>query len=146
MKSIKTIRSLGLVAAMAVPAAAFAHGNADYRGGFDGPAFNRHPVFQQSLRLMNEVNERQDRQTDRILNGFYEKRINHREFRRLMEEQRDIQRMEHEFLVDGFLNRFEYQKLTAALNSASRNIFREGHDAQDGPGRGGWNSSYGYGR
>lgn len=145
MKTKTLIQSLGLAAVMAVSAGAFAHDNDNYRPGFNnGPAFNNnHPVFQESLRLIKEVNGRQDQQADRILNGFYEKRINPQEFRRLMDEQREIRKMERAFLSDGFLTRFEYQKLDVALDIASRNIFKEGHDAQGRPGYGGgygnWN-------
>jgi hypothetical protein len=145
MKSKMIVQSLGLAAMMAVSAGASAHGNDDYRPGFSGPAINSHPAFQESLRLVNEVNGRQDKQMDRILNGFYEKRINPHEFRRLMDEQRDIRNLERQFLSDGFLTRSEYQKLDAALDASSRSIYREGHDAQGRPAYGGWNSGYGYG-
>lgn len=140
MKTKKIVQSLGLAVLMAASAGAFAHGNEDSRADFDGPAFHRHPVFQQSLRLANEVNARQDKQLDRILAGYYEKRINQREFRKLMDQQRDIRKMERAYLSDGLLTRAEYQKLNAALDNASRNIFREGHDAQ---GRPGYGSGYG---
>lgn len=146
MTTKKTVQYLGLAAALAASVSAFAHGNDDYRAGFDGPAFNKHPAFQQSLRSMNEVNERQDRQMDRILNGFYERRITPHEFRRLMDQQNQIRNMERAFISDGLLTRIEYQKLDAALNSASQNIFRDGRDNEGRPGPGGWNSSYGYGR
>lgn len=145
MKTKQIILSLGLAAVMAVSAGAFAHGNDDYRAGHNGPAFNSHPAFQESLRLMREVNERQDNQHDRILNGFYERRIDPQEFRRLMDQQKDIRRMERTFLSDGFLTRFEYQKLDAALDNASRSIRYEANDAQGRPGYGSWNSSHGYG-
>jgi hypothetical protein len=145
MNTKNLIQSLGLAALLGVSAGALAHGDEDFRPGpNNGPAFN-HPAFQEGLRLMKEVNARQDQQTDRILNGLYEKRISPAEFRKLMDEQREIQRMERSFLADGFLNRFEYQRLDAALDNASRNISQESHDAQGRSGYGGWNNSYGYG-
>lgn len=137
MKSKKLIRTLGMAAVLGMSAGAFAYGNDDYRSGYNnGHAFNKHPVFQESLRLMIEVNERQDKQMDRILNGLYEKRITPQEFRKLMDGQRDIQRMERLFLADGLLSRHEYQKLDSALDAANRSIFREKHDAQGRPGYG----------
>jgi hypothetical protein len=143
MKTRKIVRSLGLAAMMAISVSAFAHGNDDYRGEINGPAFYNHTVFQENLRLMKAVNERQDQQMDRILNGLYEKRINPHEFRKLMDEQRDIRNMERRFLADGFLTRFEYQKLDTAQDMAGRSIFKEGRDAQGRPGYGGgygnWN-------
>jgi len=143
MKTAKLVQSLGLGMMMTVSAAAFAHGDADSRFVPAGPAFCNHPAFQENLRLMKEINERQDRQHDRILNGYYEKRINPIEFRMLMGEQNEIRHLERAFLADGFLTRIEYQKLDGALDHASRSIFREGHDAQGYPG--GSNHSYGYG-
>lgn len=130
MKTKKIIQALGIAAVLGISASALAHGNEDYRPGYDNNAFHKHPVFQESLRLMKEVNERQDRQMDRILNGLYERRVTPQEFRRLMDGQRDIQRMERQFLADGLLSRFEYQKLDSALDAANRSIFKEKHDAQ----------------
>lgn len=148
MKTKKLIQSLGLAAVMGMSAGA--SGNDEYRPDFNnGPAFNNHPVFRESLRLMDKVNDRQERQMDRILNGFYERRISPAEFRRLMDGQREINRMERAFLSDGFLTRFEFRRLSAALNAANRDIFREGHDGhRDGYGGGyggGWKQSQGYG-
>jgi hypothetical protein len=151
MKTNMMIQSLGLAAVMTVSASAFAaygydeparHGAPAYQ---NGPAFNGHPMFQNHLRLINEVNERQDKQMDRILNGFYDKRISPVEFRRLMDEQRAIRVLERQSLIDGVLNPFEYQKLDAALDVASRNIFQQAHDDDGRPNYGnyggGWNQS-----
>ena len=137
MNTKMMIQTLGLAALLGASAGAFAYGSEDHRAGFDNRAFERHPVFKESLRLMQEVDERQDRQMERILNGLYEKRITLPEFRRLMDRQRDIRRMERQFLADGLLSRAEYRKLDAALNAASRGIHREAHDAQGRPAYGG---------
>lgn len=148
MTSKKLIQALSLSAVLGMSAGAFA--NDEYRADFNsGPAFNNHPVFRESLRLMDKVNDLQEHQLDRILNGFYERRISPTEFRRLMDEQREIGRMERAFLSDGFLTRIEFRRLNAALNAASRDISREGHDGHhDGYGGGyggGWKQSQGYG-
>lgn len=151
MNTKLTIQSLSLAAVMAVSAGAVAHGNDEtprygHPGGFPGmgnaQTFPQHPAFQENLRLINEVNERQDTQVDRILKGFYDKRINPMEFRKLMDEQQAIRKMERNFLGDGMLSRHEFKKLDDALDSASRNIAREGHDAQ---GQHGWGNPYGSG-
>lgn len=143
MKTKKPIQTLGLAAVMAMSAGAF--GNDEYRPDFnDAPAFSNHPVFRESLHLMDRVNDRQDRQMDRILNGFYEGRINPAEFRRLMNGQREINRMERAFLSDGLLTRFEYRRLNGALDTASRDISREARDGHHSYGNG-WKQSYGYG-
>lgn len=93
------------------------------------------PMFQETLRMMNEIDERQDRQQDRILSGLYERRINPMEFRKLMDEQRAIRLQERQAMADGFLSRTEFQNLNVALENASRNIMRE---MNDGHGRRGW--------
>lgn len=141
MNTKKIIQALGIAAMFGISASAIAYGNDDYRPGYDNTAFHRHPAFQESLRLVQEVNDRQDKQMDRILDGLYEKRITQQEFRKLMDRQRDIRRMERQFLADGLLSRFEYRKLDAALDAASRGIYKEGHDAQGRPAYGG---GYGY--
>lgn len=141
MKTKKIIQTLGIAAVLGISASALAHGNQDYRPAYDSNAFHKHPVFQESLRLMNEVNERQDKQLDRILKGFYEKRITPQEFRKLMDEQRDIRRLERQFLADGMLTRLEYQRLDTALNTANRNLRKESNDGRARPSHGG---GYGY--
>ena len=144
-------KTLGLAVMMAASAGASAN-NWDDNARYGHPGWNanvnsvpafvqNHPAFQESLRLQNEVDERQDRQLNRILNGFYDKRITMPEFRKLMDEQQGIRKMERNFLADGFLNRNEFQKLDAALDMASRNIMQQAHDDDDRKGRPG----YGYG-
>lgn len=166
MKSKKIVQTLGLAAVMAVSTGAFAHGNNDdHRAGPGGPAFQNqhayvhgnndhhavpnapafqnHHAYQEGQRLMREINARQEQQHNRILAGYNQKRITQHEFRRLMGEQNEIRNMERAFLSDGFLNRYEYQRLDMALDNSSRHIFQQAHDDQGRPG--GWNNSYGYG-
>ena len=168
MKTKMIVKSLGLAAVMAASVSAFADGYDNtprygYPGGFPGynnapaynnnmPAFNNQQAFQESLRMKNEVNERQDRQLDRVLSGFYDKKITLVEFRKLMDEQQNIRKMERGFLADGIMNRAEFQKLDAALDIANRNIFQQAHDDDDRKGRPGygnnapgWNPNGGYG-
>lgn len=139
MKTKTILKTLGLAATMAASAGAFANGWHDDgpRFGFAGP----HPAFKESLQMIKDVNDRQDRQLERILARFYEGRLTPAEFRKLMDEQADIRKMERSFMADGFLNRYEFNRLDEALNAASRNIFREAHDANGKPGYG-----YGYGK
>lgn len=154
MKAKMILKTLGLAGSLTISAVAFAHGWDDNspRYGFPGnpppvaapapaplPGFINHPAFAESLRLTKEIDERQELQLDRILDGLYERRINPAEFRKLMDEQRAIRAMERQFLADGVLTRFEYQKLDEALDIARRNIFREAHDGSSRPGYGYWN-------
>jgi hypothetical protein len=141
MKTKMILQTLGLAAVMAVSTGALAHGWNDDGPRFGFPGHSDSPAFRQSLELIKNVNDRQDRQLERILDGFYDKRINPVEFRKLMDEQTEIRRMERSFMADGFLNRFEFQKLDDALDAASKHIFVDAHDGNDKPGYG-----YGYGK
>lgn len=152
MKTNMIIKSLGLAAVMAASASTMANDWNDVpRYGFPGynhapayqnaPTVNHHPAFQENLRMVKEVNERQDRQLDRILNGFYDKRITMSEFRKLMDEQRAIRVLERQALADGFMNRMEFQKLDAALDAANRHIFQQAHDDDDRKGRPGYSGA-----
>lgn len=181
MKATKIVQSLGLMAVMAASSAAFARGwddngyrpmpapapvqvpvqvipvlpgfpvNPGFPGNDQAPGFINHPAFQESLRMINAVDERQERQLDRILGGVYERRISPMEFRRLMDEQRAIRTLERQLLADGFMTRTEFRRIDAALEVAARNIMAEARDRDGRPGYGGgygWNRGHnegGYG-
>jgi len=141
MKTKMILKTLGLAAVMAVSSGAFANGWHDDGPHFGFPGHNNGPAFKQNLELIKNVNDRQDNQLERILDRYYEGRLTQMEFRRLMDEQTDIRKMERSFMADGFLNRFEYQKLDNALDAASKHIFHEAHDSSGKPGY-----EYGYGK
>ena len=69
-------------------------------------------------------------QRARIEHGFHRGAITHREFRRLMAEQQDIEAMERAFVSDGFLAPQERGELLRRLDMASHHIFAEAHDHQ----------------
>lgn len=143
MKTKMILKTLGLAAVMAVSTVAFADGWNDDGPRFGFPGYNNGPAFKQNLELIKNVNDRQDNQLERILARYYEGRLTQMEFRKLMDEQTDIRKMERSFMADGFLNRHEFQKLDYALDAASKHIFRE---ARDGNGKPGYGYGYGYGK
>ena len=171
MKTTKIVQSLGLVAVMAASTAAFARDWDDdsYRpatpsvqvvpalpgfpvnSGFPGndhvPGFINHPAFQDSLRMITAVDDRQERQLDRIIGGLYERRISPVEFRKLMDEQRAIRTLERQLLSDGFMTYTEFRRLNAALDVARRNILMEARDRDGRFGHGGgYGGGYGWNR
>lgn len=77
---------------------------------------------------LGEINARQARQQDRIQQGMQNGTLTRREFRSLMSEQQYIRSMERNFIADGFLSPFEFQKLDHALSAAARNIRMEKRD------------------
>lgn len=147
MKTKMILKTLGLATVMAVSTGAFADGWNDDGPRFGFPGYNNGPAFMQNLGLIQNVNDRQDQQLERILARFYEGRLTQPEFRKLMEEQTDIRSMERSFMADGFLSRHEFQKLDYALDTARKNIFRETHGGHGRPSQGyyggGWNEGYG---
>ena len=76
------------------------------------------------------VNQRQERQQDRIEQGVKSGELTVREAARLEREQGRIQAEEKAFRSDGKLSKRERAKLQRDLNKSSRGIHREKHDAQ----------------
>lgn len=79
-------------------------------------------VVENNQRASQAINERQDQQLDRIVEGVNANRISRDEFGALMAQQKDIRNKERAFLADGFLSQGEYQQLTAALDGADQAI------------------------
>jgi hypothetical protein len=136
MKTKMILKTLGLAAVMAASTGALAHGWTNDAPRYGFPGYNNGAAFKESLALIKNVNDRQDQQLERILARYYEGRLTQAEFRKLMDEQGDIRKMERSFLVDGVLNRVEFQRLDHALDAASKHIFKEAHDPQGRPSQG----------
>jgi hypothetical protein len=79
------------------------------------------------------VNVRQERQQARIRQGVRSGELTRREAHRAREEQRDIRQLERAYKSDGTLTRAERVDLHREQNQASRQIYRQKHDAQDRP-------------
>jgi hypothetical protein len=105
---------------------------------FQPPEFAGRPHHGMQVRL-ERINQRQDRQMQRILDGMENGRLTLREAVLLLREHQDIAYMERQYLADGRLDPFEFQTLDMRLDTASQNIRWE---KQDGEQRGQW----GYGQ
>jgi hypothetical protein len=79
------------------------------------------------------VNQRQHNQHERIEQGVKSGELTRGETRRLQAEQRQIRREERQYKSDGTLTRGERKDLQRDLNHASRDIYRQKHDAQVRP-------------
>jgi hypothetical protein len=79
------------------------------------------------------VNARQHNQRERIQQGVRSGELTRRETRNVAEEQRDIRQLERAYKSDGTLTGAERRDLHHEQNQASREIYREKHDAQDRP-------------
>lgn len=90
---------------------------------------DRH-ALRQSHQFSRQIDDRQDRQMDRIRTGMQEGRLTRYEFRELMHEQHQIRAMERHFRADGIIDPREYSRLDRALDQASRSIRMEKHDRQ----------------
>jgi uncharacterized membrane protein YebE (DUF533 family) len=80
------------------------------------------------------VNQRQLNQQQRIHQGVRSGELTRGEARRLGGEQRQIRAEERAYKSDGHLDRYERADLRHDQNAASRDIYRQKHDAQDRPG------------
>lgn len=76
------------------------------------------------------VNARQHHQQQRIGQGLRSGDLTRDEARKLEREQRHIRREERRYLSDGQLTPGERADLQRDLNSASRHIYNERHDAE----------------
>jgi ribosomal protein L19E len=92
-------------------------------------AYERHAT-QQSRFFAQQIDTRQDRQMERIEAGMRQGQLTRAEYRRLMQEQRDIRAMERDFRADGVIDGREYRRLDDALAVANGNIRDEKHDRQ----------------
>ena len=87
-------------------------------------------TLQVSYRLSGQIDERQNRQHDRILQGLREGSLTQSESFNLMQEQRSIRRQERQYLADDFFGPREYESLNQALNRADEHIRFEKHDQE----------------
>lgn len=76
------------------------------------------------------VNARQHNQHDRIAQGVRSGSLTKDEAQGLRTEQRSIRQEERQYKSDGVLTRDERKDLHQDLNTASRNIYSEKHDAE----------------
>lgn len=89
-----------------------------------------HSRASQTKAYAQQINARQDRQMERIEAGKRTGRLTRAELRVLMQEQRNIRRMERHVRADGKIERREFQRVDRALDIANRNIRAEQHDRQ----------------
>ena len=99
------LRNLVLVAALAIGAA---------------PALADTPVLDQ----------RQERQMERIQQGWQSGELTRREAAGLAKGQQQVRRMEHRAKADGTLTSRERARLQQQVNVQSRHIYRQKHDGQ----------------
>ena len=79
------------------------------------------------------VNARQHNQQQRVRQGVRSGELTRRETRNLAEGQRDIRQLERAYKSDGQLTRAERVDLHHEQNQASRDIYKQKHDARDRP-------------
>ena len=79
------------------------------------------------------VDNRQERQSDRIDQGVAAGELTRREQARLERQQKHIQGLERRVEADGTVTRKEAYRLERAQDHASRSIARQKHDRQTRP-------------
>jgi hypothetical protein len=145
MKSQNLMKTLMVVGLAGV---ALAAGAAKADGKMFEPSFKRGPAIEQvrydrdtdrygrpgryasQAELKSEVAQRLDRQMDRILDGLENGRLTNREAVSLLQEQRQLERLEKRYLADDFLSLNEFRELDQRLDVASQRIFAEKRDRQ----------------
>ncbi|MEQ1662071.1 MAG: hypothetical protein ABL877_05205 [Thiobacillus sp.] len=84
----------------------------------------------ESQRLAREIDERLDRQEDRIKDGMRHGQLTKFEFRALMQNHSEMRHMQRAFMADGFMGPLEYRRLDRALDEARGQIAAEKHDRE----------------
>lgn len=82
-------------------------------------------------RWNDRIDARQERQMQLIRYGLHSGQLTPPEAQRLMEEQRAIERLQQQFLADGYLSLEERRRLEMALLKAKFNIRAQLHDRFD---------------
>lgn len=77
------------------------------------------------------INARQQVQRERIQQGVRSGELTRRETVKAREDQRDIRQLEGAYKSDGKLTRGERRDLSREQNQASRQLYRDKHDAQE---------------
>lgn len=80
------------------------------------------------------VNHRQHHQNDRIRQGVRSGELTRAEVRDLNQQRREIRQEERAYKADGHLTRDERRDLHQDMNTLSRDIYNEKHDAEKRPG------------
>lgn len=78
--------------------------------------------------LQDQIDQRQDALMQRIIDGIDSDKLTARETVKLLNEQREISKLERLYLSDGFISRFEWNALDAKLDAAERRIFADESD------------------
>ncbi len=138
MKSSSKILASALLATaglIGIQTQVLADNDRDFRNWGHGEYQQTMSAMQESYRLSGLIDERQDRQYDRVLEGLRSGALTQNEFFKLMQEQRSIRQQERQFLADGILGQREYESLDQALNRADEHIRVEKHDQETRYGR-----------
>lgn len=88
---------------------------------------HRYPDFQEQRA---KLDQRQDHQLERILNGLENGRLTMREAVGLLREHQAIAALERQYLADGHLGPFELRDLDQRMDLAQQRIRFEKHDDQ----------------
>jgi hypothetical protein len=117
----------------ALSASASAHDAWDNPGQYmRGAQHHERPDFRfNDVRSARYIDQMQAQQRARIQQGIRSGELTPKEASRLVAEQREIERLQRLYMSDSRITAKERQRLMAELEQASRNIWREKHDAQD---------------
>jgi hypothetical protein len=84
----------------------------------------RNRMLENNRQVSQIINDRQDQQIDRIVEGVKSGRIGRDPFVMLMQNQKRLREVERTYLSDGFWARDEYEAMVRALDDEDRNIRR----------------------
>lgn len=119
---------LTIVGVIGIQGLAHAGDDDDFGRWGHGGRWQEQRALAESQRLASQIDDRQDNQFDRIMQGFRSGRLTQNEFFNLMQEQRSIHKQERQYLADGWLTPREFDALNQSLDQAGAHIRYEKHD------------------
>lgn len=94
----------------------------------------RNKMLENNRHVAQIINDRQDQQIDRIVEGVKSGRVGRDQFVLLMQNQKRLREVERGYLADGFWGRDEYEAMVRALDDEDRNIRRAVFERRNGRG------------
>lgn len=138
--NVKTLFAATLIAGIFIAGGAFAddrRGN-PYLEHYDGRTAHQYdyqrerPDYRNNdWRVARYVDSLQAEQRTRIEQGLRSGELTRFEAQGLMAEQFEIERLQRKYMADRDIDQYERRRLMNELEDASRNIWRQKHDAQN---------------
>lgn len=131
-----TALTLGAASSQADPGYGYFGGNQSFNPWLNGPTYQQARYLAGMKERQAQLEQRMDKQLQRILSGMENGKLTLREATGLLREHLEIGALERGYMADGRLGPRELASLEQRLDEASRRIMFEKHDSEQAGQRG----------